>query len=132
MSEQSTPAERHEPVEAAEPVETTPPAETTLPAEPAATTAPQPAVVDAPPPAPAPVYASAPAVPPVRRRGWLPYLGVGLVGVLVGILLTCSAGLLIRVAWGHHHGFDDGPGWHAPMRDQRPGPGFGDGGPFRR
>src|SRR5690349_211923 len=128
MSEQPTPAERPvEPIESA-PVES-------APVEPAAaTTEPQPAVVDAPPPAPAPVYAAAPAAPPVvkGRRGWLPYLAVGLEGVLVGILLTCTAGLLVRVAWDHHHGFDGGPGRHAPFENRRPGPGFGDGGPFGR
>ena len=121
MSEQSTPAERPvEPVEPVEQVEPVPPAE--------ATTAPQPAAVEAPPPAPAtPVVTR-------TRRGWLPYLAVGLAGVLLGIVLTCAAGLLIRVAWGHHHGFDGGPGRHAPFEDRRPGPGFGDnnGGPFRR
>jgi len=125
MSEQSTPAER--PVEPVEQVEPVPPAE--------ATTAPQPAVVEAPPPAPtAPVVATAPAATPVTtrtRRGWLPYLGVGLAGVLLGIVLTCAAGLLIHVAW-DHHGYDNGPGRHAPFEDRRPGPGFGDGGPFRR
>ena len=137
MSEQSTPAERPEPVEPIEPVEPAPPIESAQPAEPVeATTAPQPVVAEPPPPAPAPpVVATAPAATPVTtRRGWLPYLGVGLAGVLLGIVLTCAAGLLIRVAW-HHHGYDGGPGRHAPMHDQRPGPGgFGDnnGGPFRR
>jgi len=127
MSEQSTPADR--PVEPVEPVEPTP-------AE--ATTAPQPAVAEAPPAPSAPAVATAPVATPVvtrTRRGWLPYLGVGLAGVLLGIVLTCAAGLLIRVAWGHHHGFDGGPGRHAPMEQQRPGPGFGNGnggGPFRR
>lgn len=136
MSEQSTPAERAEPV-APTPADSTPPApaaepvDPLPPGEPVDTTAAQPAVVDAPPP---PVYAAAPVPPPVvkRRRGWLPYLAVGLAGVLIGILLTCSAGLLFRLAWGHH-GFDGGPGRHMPMQNQRPGPGFGDnGGPFRR
>src|SRR5262245_59562736 len=114
MSEQSTPAEQ--PAEPVQPVE---PVESAEPVQSADTTAPQPAVVDAPPPAPAPVYTAAPAVAPVvkRRRGWLPYLGVGLAGVLVGILLTCAAGLVVRVAWGHH-GYDDGPGRHAPMQDR--------------
>jgi hypothetical protein len=111
MSEQPTPAEPVEPVEYV------------APAEPV-----QPAV--------APTVVTAPAAVPVTtrtRRGWLPYLGVGLAGVLIGIIVTCAAGLLIQVAWGHH-GFDGGPGRHAPFEHRRPmpGPGFGEGGPFRR
>jgi hypothetical protein len=70
------------------------------------------------------------AVPPARpRRGWLPFVGVGLAGVLIGILLTCAAGLVFRIGFGHH-GFDGGPGRHAPFEDRRPH--LPDGGPFRR